>query len=217
MVGEFRFPAGPLPMRTYTVTSDPPASFDWRDTPAGSYVSGVRQQGICGACWIFTAFATFESMMMITDDAPDTDPDYAEQYLLSCNWEPNGCQGGYLEDAFDFLVTAGAPTEACFPYLGSDAVPCRSSCYATLDLIEAAADWWLVTDGLADPVLIKTALLDGPLAVTLMIHDSFFGYTGGAYSAHGSPSTGSGHTMLLVGWDDAQQCWIAKNSWGPDG
>ncbi len=216
LVGEFRFPEGPLPTRTFEVKNELPEAIDWRDTPAGSYVSGVRQQGICGSCWGFTAFATFESMLMYVNDTPNTDPDYSEQYLLSCNYEPNGCQGGFLEDAFDFLVTAGAPTEACFTYLGDDQVPCRASCYATLDLIEKASDWWVVTFGAADEEQIKSALLDGPLAATLMIHDNYFGYTDGVYSAHGSPSTGDGHTMLLIGWDDAQQCWIAKNSWGTD-
>ncbi len=221
MIGGLRFPEGPVLVRTYEPWGALPPALDWRDTPGGSYVSNVRWQGVCGSCWAFTAMATFESMLMITTDTPGIDPDLSEQYILSCNWDAGNCNGGWLEGALEFLRLAGAPTEACFTYMGDDQIPCRESCHTTLDLLEKVDNWWFVTAGIADQTIIKTALQDGPLSATLMIHDNFMGYTGGIYDAYGSPDTGDGHTMLLVGYDDAQQCWIAKNSWsdgwGEDG
>jgi hypothetical protein len=214
MLGGFRFPEAPVSVRAYPDAGALPPALDWRDTPGGSYVSGVREQGICGSCWAFAAMGTFEAMMMITNDAPDTDINLAEQYILSCVYGGSSCQGGWLEDAFEFLRMAGAPAEGCFTYMGNDAIPCRASCHTTLDLVEKLDGWWNVTFDDADQVTIKTALQEGPLAATLMIHDNFMGYTDGIYDAHGSSSTGNGHTVLLVGYDDVQQCWIAKNSWG---
>lgn len=214
ILGGFRFPTGPVSVRDYPRVGSLPPALDWRDTPSGSYVSDVRWQGVCGSCWAFTAMAAFESALMVATDTPDVDPDLSEQYILSCNWDAGTCQGGWLEGALEFLRLAGAPTEACFVYMGNDQIPCRTSCHTTLDLLEKVDDWWFVTAGFADQVAIKTALQDGPLSATLMIHDNFMGYTGGIYDAYGSPETGDGHTMMLVGYDDAQQCWIAKNSWG---
>jgi hypothetical protein len=42
------------------------------------------------------------------------------------------------------------------------------------------------------------------------------GYTSGIYSrTHNSNYSGS-HAVLLIGYDDANQCFIVKNSWGAD-
>ncbi|MBC8425960.1 T9SS type A sorting domain-containing protein [bacterium] len=214
MLGGLFLPEGDVAVRAYAPLDELPAALDWRDMPGGSYVSGVRWQGSCGSCWAFASLAAFESTVMIVRDEPDTDLDLSEQYILSCNWSAGSCLGGWLEGAFEFLRLAGTPPEGCFAYLGDDTVPCRESCHATLDLVEKVDQWWFVTGGTADELAIKTALQTGPVSAAFAIHDNFMGYTGGVYDAYGSPDTGEGHTVLVVGYDDAQQCWIAKNSWG---
>ncbi len=216
LFGDLRLPEGDIEVHAYAPAAQLPSALDWRDTPGGSFVTGVRWQGICGSCWAFSALAAFESMVLIGRDEPDSDLDLSEQYILSCNVMAGNCTGGWLEGAFEFLRLAGTPTEACFTYLGDDAIPCRESCHATFDLLEKVDQWWFVTAGDADPTAIKTALQYGPVSVGMVIHDNFLGYTGGVYDAYGSPDIGEGHTVLIVGYDDAQQCWIAKNSWGTD-
>ena len=214
LLGGLFLPEGDVVARAYAPRGDLPAGLDWRDVDGASYVSGVRWQGVCGSCWAFASLAAFESMVMIVRDEPDTDLDLSEQYILSCNWDAGSCLGGWLEGAFEFLRLAGTPPEGCFIYEGDDTIPCRESCPATRDLVEKVDQWWFVTAGWADEVAIKTALQTGPVAAAFAIHDNFLGYTGGVYDAYGSPDTGEGHTVLIVGYDDAQQCWIAKNSWG---
>ncbi|MBU1676406.1 hypothetical protein KKA85_11555, partial [bacterium] len=214
LLGGLRLPEGEVEVRVYASAEPLPAFLDWRSMPGGSFVSGVRWQGLCGSCWAFSALAAFESVVMIARDEPGSDLDLSEQYILSCNATAGNCTGGWLEGAFEFLRLAGTPTEGCFAYLGDDTIPCRESCHATLDLVEKVDQWWFVTAGTADPATIKTALQYGPVSAGMAIHDSFMGYTGGVYDAYGSPDTGEGHTVLIVGYDDAQQCWIAKNSWG---
>ena len=216
MIGGLRLPEGEVPVRTFAPTGALPDSLDWRTRPEGSYVSDVRWQGVCGSCWAFAALATFESQVMIVRGEPGTDLDLSEQYILSCNATAGDCGGGWMEGAMEFLRLAGTPPEACFTYMGDDAIPCRESCHATLDLLEKVDQWWFVTAGTAHQASIKAALQYGPLSAALAIHENFMGYTGGIYDAYGSPDTGEGHAVLLVGYDDAQQCWIAKNSWGTD-
>ena len=49
----------------------------------------------------------------------------------------------------------------------------------------------------------------------MQIYDDFYGYSAGVY--HRSSDNKQGwHIVLLVGWDDSDESWIAKNSWGTD-
>jgi hypothetical protein len=53
----------------------------------------------------------------------------------------------------------------------------------------------------------------GPIPTAMEVYDDFFSYTSGVYS-YTSGSHAGGHAILLVGYDDAGQYLIAKNSWG---
>jgi len=60
---------------------------------------------------------------------------------------------------------------------------------------------------------LKQALVEhGPLAMPLHGDNCFSVYKGGIYNGqqHGFPS----HVVVLIGWDDQQQAWLIKNSWG---
>jgi hypothetical protein len=194
------------------------AAWDWRDIAGDSYVSGVRNQGACGSCWDFAALAMLESALMIALDQPNTDPDYSEQYVLSCiniTGFPSSCGGGYLNAALEFLRLAGAPLESCFWYEGHDELPCGFSCPETTDLRQILQSWSYVTTSSLNIDTIKNALASGPVGTWFKIYNSFYGYADGVYSAYGSTYTGGNHFVLIVGYDDGEQCWIAKNSWGP--
>jgi hypothetical protein len=61
---------------------------------------------------------------------------------------------------------------------------------------------------------IKDALVNyGPLVTTFNVYADFFGYDGGIYS-YTSGAYQGGHAVLIVGYDDANSCFIVKNSWG---
>jgi hypothetical protein len=195
---------------------DLPAAFQWRDHEGGNFVTGVRHQGPCGACWVFAPVALLESWLLIHRDTPGAEVDLSEQHVLSCAAPYNDCQGGSIADALDFLVDAGVTDEACFPYVAQHTVPCDASCEDTPLLLEHLANWTWVTGGshMVDIETIKDALVDGPVTTWMRLHESFYAYDEGVYAAHGSPATQATHYVLIVGWDDHAQCWIAKNSWG---
>jgi len=187
---------------------------DWRDIDGASFVTGVRDQMGCGSCWVFGALAIVESAMMIALGQPDTDPDLAEQYVLDCNWAGQGCGGGEPPVVLEFARLAGVPPEACNPYESTDQPPCHTACPTALDQLEKIDQWGFVTVGEMDVDAVNAALLDGPVVATFEVYESFFAYSGGIYSALGSVSTGGWHCVAIVGFDDREGCWIAKNSWG---
>jgi C1A family cysteine protease len=197
-----------------------PPALDWRDYNGHSYVSGVRNQGICGSCWIFGSVAMLESALMIAEQVPDTDPDYSEQFVLSCLSNGTGCNGGSPGNALQFLVTTGSPTESCSPYQADDDVPCPAACPGYGDLVVRLASWQAVCYGTPDPAAIKNALQFGPVGAMMDLYDDFYAYSGGVYS-HVSGIRWGSHYVLIVGYDDARQCWIVKNDfdvwWGEEG
>ena len=66
---------------------------------------------------------------------------------------------------------------------------------------------------------IKNAIYTyGSVAATVCVGSAFQGYRSGVFVTDESAACGSSkvnHVIVLVGWDDATQSWILRNSWGP--
>jgi hypothetical protein len=88
-----------------------------------------------------------------------------------------------------------------------------------------AVDFWTVPDTAPIPPTVanlKNALYNfGPLVVAMNVYSDFYSYSQGVYSyvgprfPDGQPNTFQGaHAIELIGYDDDNQCFIAKNSWG---
>jgi len=181
-----------------------PSVFDWR-TEGG--VTPVVDQGSCGSCWAFCAAAALESQLLIYSGVTEN---VSEQAVVSCNTEGDGCGGGWMDTAYDMWISHGAVGEACMPYHEDDTDPCAQ---AGCDIIATIDDYYYVDDNVD---AIKTAVLDGPVAVAVAVCGGFNSYTGGCYEEN---CTEINHGVTIVGWDDTMcgdGAWIVKNSWGPD-
>ncbi|NLH50922.1 MAG: hypothetical protein GX444_20285 [Myxococcales bacterium] len=196
-------PPAPLPIPPV----DLPEQFDWRNANG---VTDVRNQGPCGSCWAFASIAALESAAVIQGGLPNT-IDYSEQYLVSDCYPQYGCGGSYsIWQPIVFLVTNGTVDEECMPYQAQDG-PC--------DLCPDA-DQHLV--GLADrgaverevDALKQAVYQRGPVAVTMNVYEDFNYYTSGVY-AYAEGAYLGGHAVLVVGYDDNEECFVVKNSWGP--
>jgi C1A family cysteine protease len=189
-----------------------PAKFDWR-TVTG--LPPIRNQGGCGSCWAFSTVGGLECAIKIYDDQV---VNLSEQWLVSCNRQGWGCNGGWL--AYDYYLAAtdacngtGAVMETDFPYLASD-LPCRCP-YPHSYKIES---WAYIgsSGGIPSVASMKQAIMEyGPISVCVSANSAMQGYMGGIFNSCASSEIN--HAVVLVGWDDTQGnggVWIMRNSWG---
>lgn len=183
-----------------------PSVFDWRDENG---VTPVKNQGGCGSCWAFAAQGAFESMIKIYDSI---EYDLSEQQILSCNVYGAGCDGGWMDYAYELFRSYGSVLEYCMPYTTTDTVSCvQSGC----EVVDRIFGWTNVS---GDVNSLKAAVLAGPVACAMTVDDDFKHYGSGCYENPGTDPVN--HAVLIVGWDDTQcagdGAWIVKNSWGVD-
>jgi hypothetical protein len=185
-----------------------PVHFDWRNN-GGDWTTPIRDQGGCGSCWDFSAIGVFEALLNIGAGNPALDPDLSEQYILSCCPSCGSCSGGWPYKAFGFSVTTGVVTEPCMPYQANDTVPCGDACGAPTYYY--LGDWAFIYE---DVESIKSAIhYYGPVSACFDVYKDFHYYTGGVYEHVWGYYLG-GHAIVIVGWDDAEQYWLCKNSGG---
>lgn len=190
-----------------------PASLDWRNKE-GNYITSIKNQALCGSCWAFAAIAQLEAQDAVTNMKNNPDTDLSEQFLVSC-FSGGDCSGGWHNEAFDFIIENGVPDDSCFPYIEANG-NCASACEDWETRTMTLDKWsWVTTENNSDTELIKSALLEGPLATLMEIYDDFYGYGSGVYDPVGFPENGL-HVVLLIGWNDGEQAWIAKNSWSEE-
>ena len=185
-------------------------ALDWRDH-GGNWTTPVRDQGQCGACATFATVAVAESMFKITRGDPLLEPDFSEQHVFACSL--GVCSWGQMPfQSLLYLQNNGAPDEACFPYHSGDAgqtLACSQTCSDWRNRAFKTSGYYHVM-GTVDA--IKAALATGPVYAGFEVYEDFFYYRSGVYS-HQTGDLQGGHAIELIGYDDAQQAWIAKNSW----
>ncbi|MCG6551270.1 MAG: fibronectin type III domain-containing protein [Candidatus Magnetominusculus sp. LBB02] len=196
-----------------------PTSLDWRNNN-GNWVTSVKDQGNCGSCWAFSSTAGLESYTLRKNNTPGKDNntpnslDLSEQVMVSCSGA-GSCNGGYINSAATFLQSSGEPVESCYPYTATNG-SCSSACSTRTSAADTIKSWqWVTTSASASNVDTLRAALNtyGPIVITMAVYTDFFYYTSGIYS-HTSGSLAGYHAILLVGYNDAEQSFIVKNSWG---
>ncbi len=189
-----------------------PSHLDWRDQGA---CTPIRDQADCNACWAFATIGVLESAILIKDGV---ETDLSEQWLVSCNNDGWGCQGGspahkYVLWKNDPCGGTGAILETSLPY-GADDLPCNCPYRHDYQI----DDWGYVgaSHEVPDTDAIKQSIYKyGPICVGIAADQAFASYTGGIFEE--CESTGINHYVILVGWDDTQGeegVWILRNCWG---
>ena len=178
-----------------------PLAFDWRNHNGQDWMTSVKDQSACGACWAFSAIGATEAVYNIATNFPDLDLDLSEEFLNSDCPSPNpgSCCGGNHTAALDIIKVDGIPDETCMPFdvgyydTGScdcfgNPNGCPPACSGLpgvcshLTCADRCGDWatGLVTiDGYTkvpeDLDQIKQAVKKGPLSVCLAMSGAWDG------------------------------------------
>ncbi|KAH8618150.1 putative Papain family cysteine protease Protein of unknown function (DUF3586) [Trypanosoma vivax] len=132
--------------------------------------------------------------------------------LVSCDFKDNGCGGGFMDNAFEWIVKENSGkvyTEKSYPYVSEDGskpfcIPYGHEVGATITgHVDIPHDEDAIAKYLAD---------NGPVAVAVDA-TTFMSYSGGVVTS--CTSEALNHGVLLVGYNDSSKppYWIIKNSW----
>ncbi|KAK4486993.1 hypothetical protein RD792_006308 [Penstemon davidsonii] len=184
-----------------------PTSIDWRKS--GS-VTPVKNQGNCGSCWAFSAVAAVEGINKIKTGNLIS---LSEQELVDCDiiGGNQGCNGGYMEKAFDFIKdNGGITTEKDYPYQGVD-----GKCDTTKRKNKAVkiSGYEMVPAG--NEGALQAAVAQQPVAVGIDAGGFDFQlYSSGVFSGYCGKNLNHGVTIVGYGVDNGDKYWLVKNSWG---
>ena len=203
-----------------------PASVDWRNRFGWPWITTIRDQDGCEACWVFGAVALVEAMVRIEHCVWPwiSEGDVHKGMGATC------CQCGGPANALNWMKDHGAADPGCFPWsvTPSGCTGCGGSGGAPYDAVaytptpdRAGRSVRIPAYTSIGSVADQKKWLDtvGPIVCGMTVWTDFFYYGSGVYHKQatfgGKPNKAEGgHIMLVVGYDDAQSCWIVKNSWG---
>ncbi|XP_067950852.1 cathepsin L-like [Watersipora subatra] len=185
-----------------------PVTVDWRSK---GYVTGVKNQGHCGSCWAFSTTGSLEGQHYAKTKKLVS---LSEQNLVDCSTRNNGCNGGNMGLAVDYIISnKGIDTEASYPYTGK-----QGTCKFDPKSVGATATGYVKVRSGNEAALMSAVANIGPVSVAIdASHDSFQSYSSGVYSETGCSSYNLDHGVLVVGYGtyQGQDYWLVKNSWGP--
>jgi len=213
-------------------------SYDLRDVQGDNYITPIKNQMYCGSCVAFGTCAAVEGTLQVRQQDPWLQPGLSEAHLFYClggkagrtcgnmvNGTAEKGAGWFPGGALDAFQETGVADESDYPYVSP------SSPYDATPACALGSDWsgyttkidgWQVLD-YADDMKNWISGGSGPLVAAFSVYQDFMDFftgnsdPGAVYRR--SPSPGQlhgGHCICVVGYDDTDQCWICKNSWGPN-
>merc|ERR1711862_355695 len=165
---------------------------DWAVTP-------VKNQGSCGSCWAFGTLGQVEAAHKQNTGAT---VNLAEQQLVDCSTQNNGCSGGRPDWALTYLSGKSIYTTSSYAYTARDGT-CKSGTASGVTV----CGYNRVSK--SDSAL-ASALNAGAVTVLVYADSAFQSYSSGILSA---PTTCNlNHAVLATGY--GSNFWKIKNSWG---
>jgi hypothetical protein len=202
-------------------------SVDWRNRWGWPWITTIRDQNGCEACWCFAAVALVEAMVRIEHCVWPwiSEGDVHKGMGSHC------CDCGNPGAALDWMKNHSAADPGCFawPITTSSCSGCGGTGGGPYDMVAYTPTADRAGRSVRIPgytnigsVADQKQWLDtvGPIVVGgFAVYEDFGSVGSGIYKKQAmignQPNKELGtHVMLIVGYDDTQGCWIVKNSWG---
>ncbi|KAK1645235.1 hypothetical protein QYE76_063040 [Lolium multiflorum] len=190
-----------------------PHSVDWRTVDG--VLTGVKKQGRCGSCWAIAATGAMESIHFLKNNKRTN---LSVQELVDCSTENRGCDGGWAEKAFQYVINKhGIHSSEQYPYVGNG-----SRCTTPSGSRVMSIGRFVYVRRHNEKQLMD-AVSHWPVVVPFFGTNStvFMRYSGGIF--RGPCNDTQRHQFLLVGYgtmpsDDANdpgvKYWVVQNTWG---
>lgn len=78
-----------------------PEAFDWREKGVND---PIENQGACWSCWAFTTITNIEALYFIKYGKKIK---LSEQQLIDCDEKNDGCKGGLMTTAYNYIMDVG--------------------------------------------------------------------------------------------------------------
>jgi C1A family cysteine protease len=184
-------------------------SVDW---VAKGAVTSPKNQGKCGSCWAFSSTGALEGAWQI---ATGKLVSFSEQQLIDCSKENDGCQGGGMDAAFEFLKGHRAVcTEESYSYKAASDGTCKDST-CTAGIPSGGVTGYKDVDQDDEKALME-AVAQQPVSVAIEADEGAFQlYTSGVLTKKCGAKLDHGVLAVGYGTDNGVNYWKVKNSWGP--
>eukprot|EP00567_Pseudictyota_dubia_P000216 CAMPEP_0197465146 /NCGR_PEP_ID=MMETSP1175-20131217/64388_1 /TAXON_ID=1003142 /ORGANISM="Triceratium dubium, Strain CCMP147" /LENGTH=386 /DNA_ID=CAMNT_0043001151 /DNA_START=120 /DNA_END=1280 /DNA_ORIENTATION=+ len=188
-----------------------PKTVDWVEKGA---VTDVKNQGMCGSCWAFSAIGAIEGAHFL-----DTGElvSLSEQEVLDCDTDDKACFGGLMDNAFKWDEhSGGICSEEDYPYAGRKHFlkGCKEYKSECDDVPHTEVKTFI--DVKHSNANLKESISIQPTSVAIEADGHGFQfYKSGVYD---DPDCGVklDHGVLAVGYgkQNGTDYWVIKNSWG---
>ena len=180
---------------TFESSEPAPNAVDWRGK---GVLNEVRNQGACGSCWAFSAVGTIEAAHAVQGKGL---PAVSEQELVDCSksYGNNGCNGGLMTSAFQYVIAKGITKRSDYAYAGRDqSCQKQSANYKISKFVQ-------VTKGNCGS--LEQAVATRPVSVAVDASNWQF-YNSGVFN---NCKANLNHGVVLVGFTANE--WVIRNSW----
>lgn len=168
------------------------------------WVNPVRNQGGCGSCWAFATVAAFE----INHARKYGHTEASEQWVVDCDHQSLGCNGGWYFWAWDMVLKSGGKMAARNGY---DTYRARQgSCHTPSSYAGTLSRYFKVRSEGEMPNNVENY---GAIAVAVDAA-GFGSYRSGIFTGYCGGQIN--HAVVIVGYGNANghDYWLIRNSWG---